>query len=594
MPQTLSQKRLNTVKAVYPPTDFTANPKWVIEESSQERTITRYQSNSASNSSITWNPSIADTRTILDRQVLIKVPVRLTVNHGGADGAFQNAWGVGDSFRFLPIHNCFINTMQVQMNNTTYSMPFSDIIEPMFRFQPEEEKNRMLSMTTSMQDQSQAYSDVFGGVRSPLLNYANGVPGANQNPRGGFPVTFVSDVGGVAIIDAVFAEWVLLSPFLFSKREEPGIYGLNQFILTLNMDPNLSRCLSADLVNGAPIAGAVTVDITTNSLLANPELQLTTYTPKYNMPLPDEFSWSLFNVQRYSQAVGTINAGATQQVVTPSIQVNGVPKMIYLFCRQSNNTRTFANTDSYHNISNISVSFANRSGLLSSADEYSLYNIAQANGCNLSWEQWHSEVGSVVALNMSHDIGLPDDLAPGSEGTYQLQIQATINSLSAANLDSTLYMVVVQEGILSYKNGSYFQDINVVNSEIVLQTKSELPGVAYDDYIAHNSFYGGRSFSKRIGDLKKFAKKAIKTGRKVASSKLGQAALGALDTAVGFVPEGRAVADAIKKYGPAAVELAEELLGSGVIGGCSFDEACMMASGVVGGKRGPKPKKRLR
>lgn len=599
MSQTRSTIPIETIKAVYPPVDFQRPPKYVIEEASEKRLITRYPATAPSNSTVTFNPAINDNRTILDRQMLIQIGPRFTVNHGGANGAFQNAYGSTWSLRAFPIHNCWVDTMTVQANNASFTQPMSRYIEPMLRYQPADEKNRMMSLTPCMQDTAQQYGNFLGGANSPLLGAADDYPGG-QLHRGGFPITFISDVGGVCIFDVLVSEWCMMSPFIFSKNNEPGLYGMQQLIVTLTMGSNLSRALSIDTANLGFAINSVAVDLTSNSLLQSPQLCVTTYTPKLSLPIPDSFVWSYYQISPYVTSLGTINAGQTVNVSSNNVQFNGIGKGVYIWARISDNARDFSTTDSYMSISSLDILFNDQTGYFSSDNEQTLYNICQKNGFNGSYQDWRAQngngCGSVFFLNFGHDIGLPSDKAAGTSGNYNFNIQnITLTNRSAANIPVDLFIVVVSEGLLTLERGAYTQEISVLDASNIQATKSSVNAINYQDYVQDNSYYGGaRSFKSLFKDARGALKKGLRSVGKIAQSKSGQAVLRVAGDIGRALPYGEGVVDLIEKYGPDAYALAQDLIGKGLVGGCSCEEACMMASGLIGGGLvGGRRKKRL-
>lgn len=597
MSRTRSTIPIDTVKAVYPPVDFQKAPKFVIEEASEKRLLTKYPSNAPSNQTITFNPAINDNRTIMDRQLLIQVGPRFTVNHGGGNGAFQNAYGSTWSLRFSPIHNCWVDTMTITANNASFTQPMQRFIEPMLRYQPDADKNRMLSFSPSMQDTAQQYSNYLGGANSPLLGAADDYPGG-QLHRGGFPITFISDVGGVCVFDCLISEWCMMSPFIFSKKNEPGLYGMQQLIVQLSMTSNLSRALSIDTVNLGFAINSVSVDLTTNSLLQAPQLCVTTYTPKLSLPIPENYVWSYYNISPYVTSLGTINAGQTTTVNSQPIQLNGIGKGIYLWARISDNARDYSTTDTYMSISGLDITFNDQTGYFSSDNEQTLYNICQKNGFNGSYQDWRAQngngCGSVFFLNFGHDIGLPSDKAAGSSGNYQFQIQnITLTNRSAANIPVDLFIVVISEGLLTLERGNYTQEISVLDPNVIMSTKSSVSSVNYEDYVQDTNYYGGRSFKSMLSSARGALKKGLHSVGKVASSKTGQAALRVAGDIGRALPYGEGVVDLIEKYGPDAFALAQDLIGKGLIGGCNGEQACMMASGLIGGGLVGGRKKRL-
>jgi hypothetical protein len=143
-------------------------------------------------------------------------------------------------------------------------------------------------------------------------------------------------------------------------------------------------------------------------------------------------------------------------------------------------------------INSIAVTFNNRVGILSTATQQDLYQISIKNGCNLSWNEWTNNVGSVLCLDFGLDLGLPINECPGIIGNYQLQIQLNISNTSASSVLYSLYVVVVNEGTYLVVDGSAKHQIGVISqSDCINATDSpEMP------FSKANHVYGGSFWDK--------------------------------------------------------------------------------------------------
>ena len=81
-------------------------------------------------------------------------------------------------------------------------------------------------------------------------------------------------------------------------------------------------------------------------------------------------------------------------------------------------------------IENISITFANKQGILSGADKRDLFEISKKNGLlGLSYSQTVKWVGSYLSLNFGEDIPLSEQIAPGSLANPQLSFKVTFKRL---------------------------------------------------------------------------------------------------------------------------------------------------------------------
>lgn len=173
--------------------------------------------------------------------------------------------------------------------------------------------------------------------------------------------------------------------------------------------------------------------------------------------------WRLVQ-RRYPTDANASIAGATgtSTLQSSNIQLQSIPRRMYIYARIKNSDLLYTDTDTFLGITSISINWNNRSGLLSSATPYDLYNISKKNGCNLSWTEWsggpnyvalggtntaYGTVGSVLCLEFGTDIGLQDLECPGIDGTYQLQMAVGVKNINQTRaITPTLYIVTVNEG----------------------------------------------------------------------------------------------------------------------------------------------------
>ena len=70
------------------------------------------------------------------------------------------------------------------------------------------------------------------------------------------------------------------------------------------------------------------------------------------------------------------------------------------------------------------ITYNNKTGLLSPADEFNLYQISVKNGLNMTWSQWRANTGSVLVLTPL-DLSI-DEESIGSKGPYAFQALLTL------------------------------------------------------------------------------------------------------------------------------------------------------------------------
>jgi hypothetical protein len=103
-----------------------------------------------------------------------------------------------------------------------------------------------------------------------------------------------------------------------------------------------------------------------------------------------------------------------------------------------------------------------------------------------------------MAIEFATDLGLPSDMAPGLQGQFQLQVNAQFRNTSDANINATLFIIIVSEGSFTIPGlNSATRQLGVITKADILNAQSK-PGVDYDDI--RESSYGGEGnfLSKKL------------------------------------------------------------------------------------------------
>ena len=511
----LALNPIKVVKVVDPVLDFDTNNYYAVLKGGQRTSFKPIISTSFSDSSCTFSAPPPNPSTAVDRHVKLKVP--FTLNFTGDNGVNNLLVSGYDAFRSYPLSGV-MNTLQLDLNNTAFSINMSDVIQGLLRYHNPDNLNQgMCSMSPSYMDQSQSYDQLIGAIRNPLGYYGDTVAGS-QMARGGFVYTSFINTPTSAQITADLTEDLYLSPLLFgTTRQECGFMGLQTFQLTVNWKSDLSR-----LWSHAPSSTATNFAVSVT--LGQPTLLFEYKTPSPLSKIPQYKSYPYYEIQRYvTDAGAAFSAGQSSKLSSSNIQLNSIPRMMYIFARKRNSDLTFEDTDTFFAIEGVSINWANNSGLLSNASQQDLYEMSSRNGCNLNWAQWSGQstylsvgsseteivgIGSVLAVEFGTDIGLNFDEAPGKNGTYQLQMEIDLKNVSADSITPALYVVISNEGVFTLENNSAYSQIGVISSDDIVYANKQ-KGINYNSlkYMAGASFF--KSLKKGITDAFKFTKRHI-------------------------------------------------------------------------------------
>lgn len=529
----LSPQKLDVVQVRYPISVISNKRDFAVLKNGSQTTFKQYTTNSISSSSIQFSCPPPSGSIIVSRKQYFTLPMRIALTGTAPVGSTLIQAG-HDAPRAFPIAS-ITDTLQVTINNQSVSINLADIVQALMHYNTDLKlKTHDYSLTPTCLDQSQQYSDLFGTIRNPLGGYGDsndeGVMG-----RGGFPFTVVSNPVSsgtpvTAIIDMVVTEPLFLSPFYWGSGNSSGFYNV------VSMDYNITfignaytRVWSHDDQTGlnatAITSGAVVFNNFTSlnaaafSYAQTQPLMLFEYvTPQEtqllspNMPI----TYPYFDVQRYFTDGNAVGPGVTTIINSNNIQLNSIPRRLYVYVRPQNNTLYSdpANTDTYFQINNISIQHMNKNGLLASASAHQLYLMSVSNHCNMSWTQWNGETqtigangpsinacGSILCIEFAKDIGLDALDAPGKNVQNMLQIQLTCTNLSASTITPTLVIIAVLDGTFTIEGlGRSSTNVGVITSQDILDAQSK-PFVNWKDVenVNGGDFWSGlKDFGKSL------------------------------------------------------------------------------------------------
>lgn len=544
----LSYKKLNTVKILDPRTDISEDASFGIRMPASQINYQPFVSTNFSTSIINFSANPPSNSVIMVRKVYADVQLQLDFTGTNGSGGNLLNIGVTDSLRAFPLSNGIMETLSVQINNTTNSLNLRDYMDALMRFQSDHDKKYDLSGTPTYQDNYQDYDEGVGANNNPMGAYAD-------NPyisgRGAFEYDIISNTPTAASVIVRFIEPLFLSPLEWSNENSKGLINVSSFTVKMNLG-SLYRCWSHSDIGGSTINS---IDVEVGNINP-PTLYCSFLTPQMTgsgSHVPKTISYSYYDIDRYITSVGIVNSGASSNFLSSNIQLNSVPGRILVFLKRVDSTFSWDSTDTYARIKQIDITFNNISGILSSATEHDLYQISVKNGLKYSWYEWQRKIGSVLAIDFGEDVSLGNpDLASGVLGQFQLMVKGTMENIHPSeNISYNVYVVAINEGLMQISKEQSIPQTGVLSRRDVLDTY-EKPNVNLLDI---SDPYGG-SFRGKVRSLENFLKS---------------------DTAKNI---GRTALKAAKTITP--------LLGSLMAMGYSIDESNEMisthASGVLGGR----------
>jgi|WetSurMetagenome_2_1015567.scaffolds.fasta_scaffold09542_6 hypothetical protein len=541
----LSYSPLQVVSVLDPVIDLEdqASRKYAITKGGNQYTYKEYIATTVSNNSITWNCPPPSANTIVDRKMYVKIPIRLqfTGTVTGATGPSALLLNPGkDAFRqFALSSSC--QMLQLTINGQPVQIPLSEVIHGLNRYNCGEE---VLATEYSLAqavypDQSHDYNDLYGSINNPLGNFLDARQGLVA-PRGAIPFTIVQNNSTSAIVDAVLVEPLFVSPAYYGLGDAAGFYNVNAIQVTMNFLNNGFRAWShAQSVSLGVYSTITNIQMQFSNFTggdfsydinAQPAILFKYITPSNQMhlsPVNMPLTYPYFEVTDSQTALpGTLAPGLIKQYTSNNLQLNSIPRKIYMFLKRNNTQlqQTAIYPDVFYPIFNVNITLGNYTGQLSSATVEHLYEIALKNGYRGSFTQFKGDKvpigtyavggatlvteGSVLAIDCSTDLGLPDGICAGYQDQVNFQVTfSTINRYTAANgaEDPALvfHIVTVNEGSFVIPQiNSAVKSLGIITAHDILNARVDR-NIKYHDIVTVNG--GSRGNGNFLTNIKDFA-----------------------------------------------------------------------------------------
>jgi hypothetical protein len=496
-------------------------------------------------SQIQFNVQVPSLSTAVSRHFLTQVDIELLVSiTGGTTAGYwaadENLFTYGDtnSLQAFPL-NSLLSTIQSNLNNANVTVNSREVMAGLLKMMNYEELSKYNSMTPSLVDSFYYdYEDGVGGNNNVLGNYSVGSYSKEFQPRGSFPVQLFQTDGtpinslqittsaaGTAPFSSFIVKFTTTEPLLFlspfisgNSNNSSAFLGLNNLTITMNLGDasrtmsNASYATLANKTTKIQTISSVSLSKYSNAkLLLNfltiPPVLMAKIEPK------NVCNYNQYSSYNYSPGI-TIIAGSTQQVSFNNIQLNQIPSKILIYARKSSFTTYDSNF--FLCIDKISINFANKSGLLSSANSIQLYEMSIKNGLQMSFYEFNGAgisnnedgvpesvptIGSILAIDPAIDLSIDSQYTNMSAGQYNMQFDITLRNQTQEDITPTLYLVVVNSGLFITENGTSSFNTGLLTQEMVLETKSEeavLDKKTYEDDVVGCSIENLGSIHKHM------------------------------------------------------------------------------------------------
>lgn len=538
--------------AIYEPRLKVANEReWVIVKGGQTVTTTGYPASSFSEKQMNFTTNPPGKKNVLDRHVILKVPVQLTFTGPGSANPTDLMIQQGrDAFRSFPISS-ILSTLTCRINGFPVTIETNQFVHVLENFHNKiDSLNTYQSLYPNMADNFQNYSDAEIGNRNPLGSYSDD---SSIIPRGAYNMTVTNNTNTGAVVTADIYEPIVLPPFLFDDSQSGGLTNLDTLSFNFTFSSNLWRIWSRSTANTVPITTLnVKIGVGANAS-ATPTLLLNWITPRDTQNIPDRVRYPYFQLSRYVQSANQNVVAPNAQITISSqvIQLNSIPRKLYIFAKESDSiidqsiNNSVNITDTFMSIKRISLSWDNLDGVLAGSDAINLYEMSVANGLNYDWTSWSGLTtnygtstttpgvgkiglkGSIICLCPGVDFGLRNSQAEGVLDKINLQVTVdAVNVNQTKDVNPDLYVLAVYDGFLDIYNNSAQAIIGAVSNADVLS----IPVSNDISYHELQKIYGGDFFSKVRDTGSKLVKGLSKANDYLRDTKLVSNVLGAIPT----------------------------------------------------------------
>ena len=488
---------------------------YAVNKGGQQITSASFEATSQSNSSHTYNIIVPSLETILDRRIIWQSTVTLKISATVQANRQAINYGNRDCLAPFPLHQ-LCSTMSATINNNTVSVNMNDVLNPILRMLDPKDLAKHSNTTPVAYDTYMNYSEMKGQSNNSFRGYEviNGVD--VLHPRGSFALDAVASDAGFttplgfaagaqfAYVKFTVSEPLLLSPFLFGKTQSnnSGMYGIQNMSFNFNIGDASTVWRHYDdassVINTIQIEQVESSRLICQFLTPHPSDQLSSRCCVGFYELPRYITSNLTGIAALPAAtyVGAKPVANKLTYSSSTISLNQVPDKLVIFLRRKE--RRWTESDSFLAINDVNINWNNQTGLLSSFNTESLWRMSVEAGSNQTFDEFRgyafrpnvgaettagngagsyvSTCGSILMLNMGEHLNLVEDYyAPGSIGTFNLQVKVTASNYDDAKFDPELVIIAMNSGVFSTERGTSSTYTALLTKQDVLDASTQEP-----------------------------------------------------------------------------------------------------------------------
>lgn len=489
---------------------------FAVYRGGQNVSVQKFPATSATNTAHQYQIQVPSLSTVVDRAIIWGSDITFTLTGTPTDAdTFLVNYGYTDVPAPFPLNNLCTN-MNIQINNTSVSLPVNQVLDPILRSIDSESIALWQGSTPTQLDYWGDYNNIDAIYEEATANSNNSSPfngysasfNRREPPRGAYPVSIAGNTAQAAeavlktvTVTISVREPLFVSPFIYESPEgHSGMSGVTQINITAQMDALAKRAYRYFVATKSPCPDKQITSVS----YANSYLECKFLTAKPSDLIPSTIITPMYNLQNYitppSAKILSEANGWSTTLTSNSIQINSIPDKVFVFVRQPQAVLNPTIADVYLSITNIKVTFGNQSGICSNFTVEDLHRAsllagskqtyldfigyAQDNGrsptVNADTDRI-STCGSVLCLNFGESINIPEDyFAPGSLSTTQFQITLDVtwngDREDGFTVQPELNCMFMTSGVFSCNNGSSASYTSgVLSKQVVLDANSSEP-----------------------------------------------------------------------------------------------------------------------
>lgn len=422
-------------------------------------TYNNYPATSWSSTGVRFSIIPPSMDTYMNRSIMITYPLTITYA-GTTTGSFLLDDGY-DALRSL-VGLRMLQTQGVQINGISIPVSscydtFPDLI---LHYNEEYRKKHPLSAI----DVTQNYENSIGALNNPLSSYANNESfDSASTKRGSYTLRSITRGATSAVLVYDVVEWVYVPGLLGADcAEETGLIRIRSIDIDMNL--NLDPKWTVSHATG----GSSTVTSCVVTLSGQPNILCKFISVPRELIPTAELRYPHLRMERFlTQLGGTLAPLATNTIRSNNVQLPFIPKFVWIFCREQDNSKTYNSTDTFCNLVNLSIQFNNQSALLSTATTQQLWEMSHNVGLLDSLTAWSGTtttsgfaqvgaVGSIFCASFGKHISLGDpSLSIGSSGQFNFSVLATVKNVNTTvtMANPSLYIIVAYDQVMKIMDG---------------------------------------------------------------------------------------------------------------------------------------------